>query len=176
MVRLDKASLRKLMIEKRVNYQDKELANKIILDKVLKFLVPYQSIGIFVSFDSEVNTHQIIKELISLNKNVYTSRFNKNELKFYPINDFNELKEGPLNILWPIESEEVLKNDLEVMIIPLLAFDDNNYRLGYGNGYYDKYLSDYKGLKVGIAYHIQHVKKLPIEAHDIPLDLIITNI
>jgi 5-formyltetrahydrofolate cyclo-ligase len=55
-----------------------------------------------------------------------------------------------------------------------VAFDIHGHRLGYGKGYYDRLLKKIKGLKVGLAYDFQIVDKLPVEPHDIPVDLIIT--
>jgi len=59
------------------------------------------------------------------------------------------------------------------VIVPMLAFDKNNYRLGYGGGYYDRYLKDYDGLKIGLAFDEQY-GELCIESFDMPLDIIIT--
>ncbi len=175
MVPLAKNKLRETLLLKRRNFQDKLVADQKISETVLEFLKDYRKIGIFVSRGEEIDTHRIIKELLNDSKEVYTSRFDKDEMKFYPILDFADLTLGPLDILWPLETIPVLKDDLEVMIIPMLAYDKFKHRLGYGKGYYDKYLSDFKGIKVGLAYSFQYVDKLPSEDHDIALDLIITD-
>ena len=74
----------------------------------------------------------------------------------------------------PISKKVVIP---EILLIPLLAFDDDLNRLGYGGGYYDRYLGKLKKkniLKIGIAYSFQNLKKIPINKHDVKLDFIIT--
>ena len=74
----------------------------------------------------------------------------------------------------PHSSLPVDKTDLDIILVPCVAFDEKKYRLGHGGGYYDRYLKDFHGLKIGIAYELQKVKEVPTEEHDVPLDLIIT--
>ena len=66
------------------------------------------------------------------------------------------------------------------MIVPLVGFDNNKFRLGYGGGFYDRYIKKLKKKKkiltIGLAYSFQKVKKIPINKHDIQLDFIVTNI
>ena len=66
------------------------------------------------------------------------------------------------------------KNDLDVIIVPLLGFDEKRNRLGHGKGYYDRFLKDLKALKIGVAFEAQKLDAVCIDEHDIPLDLIIT--
>ncbi len=84
---------------------------------------------------------------------------------------------GGFGTLVPFESAEALEPRL--LIVPLLAFDRRGYRLGYGKGHYDRALARLRAagpaLAVGIAYAGQEVESLPVEAHDIALDLIVTD-
>lgn len=64
----------------------------------------------------------------------------------------------------------------DVVIVPLLAFDDTLHRLGFGGGWYDRFLASQSiALKIGLAYESQYAAMLPVESHDIPLDLVVTD-
>ena len=58
------------------------------------------------------------------------------------------------------------------MIVPLIAFDSENRRLGHGKGYYDRFLSSSEALKIGVAFSEQKIRRVPVEAHDVPLDIV----
>lgn len=75
-------------------------------------------------------------------------------------------------ILAPKESAQIVEP--EVLIIPGLGFDLSGQRLGRGKGYYDKYLAEFKGLKVGVCFNDQMIESIPTEIHDVPLDYIVT--
>ena len=95
-----------------------------------------------------------------------------NILNFVTIEDLAQLKKGMLNIYEPV-GEVIAKNMIDVMIVPMVAYDKNRHRLGHGKGYYDRYLADYQGLKIGLAYKYQEVENIPWEKHDIKMDIII---
>ena len=61
-----------------------------------------------------------------------------------------------------------------MIVVPIVAFDEHLYRLGHGKGYYDRYLKQCRALKIGVAFDCQQVEKVPIEPHDVCLDMIIT--
>jgi len=85
-----------------------------------------------------------------------------------------ELEEGRYGTKHPSGDNEYT-GDIDFYIVPGLAFDKNGYRIGYGSGYYDTYFSAHStGFKLGICYHFQLIKDLPIEPHDINLNEIIT--
>lgn len=87
---------------------------------------------------------------------------------------FEQLNEdGMFKIPEPPESSAILKPD--ILIVPLLAFDNDGYRLGYGGGFYDRTISSLEHLTtVGYAYSCQYIAKLPNEAHDVRLDYVVT--
>lgn len=74
-------------------------------------------------------------------------------------------------------TEEIAAQDIDLVVVPMLSFDENGQRLGYGKGYYDKFLSGVRPdcLKVGVCFENgKSTEKLPAEAHDVPLDYVIT--
>ncbi len=86
----------------------------------------------------------------------------------------NEYIEGSFKIKEPLSKQLVLPKDIDVMVIPLVAFDDKLNRMGHGKGYYDRYLKQTNCLKIGVGFECQKVDALPCEDHDIPLDIIIS--
>ena len=97
-------------------------------------------------------------------------------MNFFPWKKNEVLQVNKYGILEPIKSKQSIPN---VMLVPLLAFDNNKYRLGYGKGYYDQYLNKYLKtfkniLTVGVAFSFQKYHKLPINDKDIKLNYILT--
>jgi 5-formyltetrahydrofolate cyclo-ligase len=87
-----------------------------------------------------------------------------------------ELILGPYNIFEPNAKHPLVqRNEIKACFAPLLAFDEKGRRLGNGKGFYDRFLDGFKGLKVGVGFEWQYsVTPLPDEAHDQPLDLVVT--
>ena len=75
----------------------------------------------------------------------------------------------------PIDKQEINKEFLDLMIVPLVGYDANCYRLVYGGGYYDRYLKDFNAPTIGLAYTFQYIEHYQSEDFDIPLDDIITD-
>ena len=85
------------------------------------------------------------------------------------------MQKNKYGILEPDEKIEIDKDQLDLMIVPLVGYNQNNYRLGYGGGYYDRYLKNYNGYTIGLAYTFQYLKDYQPEFFDIPLNQIITD-
>lgn len=81
---------------------------------------------------------------------------------------------GAFQIQEPNSSRICPKADIDVMVVPLVGFDENNHRLGHGKGYYDRYLEGMDVLVIGVAFEMQKLKNVSVEAHDRDCDLIIT--
>lgn len=133
----------------------------------------------FISFGHEVDTHNFIKKSLSHGKKIVVPiTFPKTkEIKPSEIYSFDELEVGFYNILTP--KDEFIRfidpKDIDLAIVPGLAFDRDGYRVGYGGGYYDRFLSKYPDIvKLGIAFDLQLIDKVPKEDFDIAVDIIIT--
>ena len=94
-------------------------------------------------------------------------------MNFYTINSLKELKKGNYGILEPDNDKLVNKKDIDLLIVPIVSYDKDHNRLGYGGGYYDRYLKDYAGNVIGLAFTFQQVEKLPVERFDLPIKTII---
>lgn len=143
----------------------------------------------YVSFRSEVDTRRIISDFMSLNIDIVVPRvmMSSGGLLAYLIKDIDELSPGFCGILEPIDDKifngkrQVKETDIDVCITPGLAFDEEKNRLGYGKGYYDRYLRHIKLQRadrftiIGIAYEEQMLKSIPHTAEDIKMDIIVTD-
>jgi len=175
-----KKSLRESMLEKRNSLSKEEIAeisikikeNLFGLDEFKKSKV----VMFYVSFNNEAYTHDMIKESFK-SKLVVVPKTLNNEIEPSIIIDFEQLiPSGKFGILEPIEAAKINIKNIQAVIVPGIAFDKNGHRLGFGFGYYDKFLAKVpKALKIGLAFDFQIVDNLPIEGHDAPVDLIVTD-
>ena len=152
----------------------------------LKFLKEFWNANAFLMYASlqgEVETLSLIKELLEEGKkNVYCPVTNGDKMEFYRIKAFEDLKEGNFHVLEP----EVVENNLFIpeknknycMIMPGLMFDKKGNRLGYGKGYYDKYLEkfpeDVKMTAIGLSYEAMIRDEIPAEETDRRADYVVT--
>lgn len=167
-----------MMKEKRltVNKETFSCHNQQIFQKVIQHPIVQSSkiIGCYVALPREVQTTQIILELLKDHR-VCVPKVEGNHMSFYEIHSLDDLKEGHFHVLEPLTSILIPICDIDLMIVPMLAFDDRQYRVGYGKGYYDKYFaSGYKGYKLGLAFSFQYIEKIDVDDNDIALDEIIT--
>ena len=84
------------------------------------------------------------------------------------------MKKGAHGIPEPTEIVPISIEEIEIILVPGLAFDKTGARMGFGKGYYDKLLETRKAIKIGICYDFQLLDKIPSEPHDVPMDIIIT--
>ena len=173
-----KNQLKASIIEKR-----NSLTKEEIIDKSKKIrnnlfnLEQYKkskTIMFFVSFNSEVDTHDMIKESLK-NKTVIVPKVAHHEIEPSVIIDFDNLIPGKFEILEPIEAMKIAYKNIDLVIVPGIVFDKEGHRIGYGFGYYDKFLRKVpKVIKVGLCFDFQLVDKIPREMHDVPVDMVVT--
>lgn len=137
------------------------------------------SLHSYISYKSEVDTSGIIRRLLQSGTIVsipYLDSATSEQFKSVKLESFDKLVEGPYGIMQPSSPIESDISLLEYVLVPLAAFDGFGNRLGYGKGYYDRFLAQLPSTttKIGLAYSSQEVDEIPSEAHDIPLDLVIT--
>lgn len=181
---MNKKILRKEILDERskLGIDDHKNYSKIILNTLLgsSYYKNAKTIMTFISFLDEVDTHEFIKKSIEDNKNIVVPITipETKELKLSLVKDFNELELGFYNILTP--KEEFIRDTepalVDLIIVPGVVFDKRGYRIGYGGGYYDRFLSkiDKKIPKISLAFDLQVIDKVPTEYYDIPVDYIIT--
>ena len=179
----DKKALRKQIIEELAKIQKPQyenlsyqIAKRLYDDEYWK---EAETIGLTISRFPEVETYQMIRKAWEEGKQVVIPKClpKTRELAFRTFTQFDQLESVYSGLLEPIESEttEVDPNKIDLLVVPGLAYSENGYRLGFGGGYYDRFLTQYKGRTLSLAFHQQIVTNLPIEEHDIPVGKIITD-
>ncbi len=125
---------------------------------------------------NEVDTTQIIHHSLLKGKKVVVPKVVEDgQLKHIEIKSTNNLKRNRWGILEPEDGEEVNIEELNVIIVPMVAGDRQRNRLGYGKGFYDRFLVKSDAFKIGLLFDLQiHPEELPAETFDIPLDLLLS--
>lgn len=182
-----KISIRKKMLALRGELTDEECMEKS--NFIWRNLFTLQSIQkaeyilCYVDYTSEVKTKGLIEQMLSLGKHVYVPRVCGEDMDFYRISSLNDLLAGYRGILEPQSdadkrfTEELLAQHKEdtVMLLPGVAFDKKGGRIGYGKGYYDRYLMRIPCKeRIALSYQMQLVKDAKSSEQDIPLTGIVT--
>ena len=173
-----KNQLKESILEKRNSLTKEEIIGKSrkIQDNLfnLEQYKKLKTIMFFVSFNSEVNTHEMIKNALG-NKTTVVPKVEQHEIEPSVIIDFDNLMPSKLGILEPIEAMKIAYKHIDLVLVPGIAFDMEGHRIGYGYGYYDKFLKKVpKAVKIGLCFDFQVVDKVPREEHDVPVDLVVT--
>lgn len=130
----------------------------------------------YVSMDNEIDTIMFIDYSLSLEKRVFVPRVSGKDMEFYEISDISELNPGYMGIYEPdINGKEPDYSRTGFMCMPGLAFDRSYNRIGYGGGFYDRYLSvESKLYKAALAYEAQLLESIPAQDGDVRPDMIVT--
>jgi len=178
----EKSLLRKEVLLKRNSMNRSEVSTKsnVIQRKLIESPVFNQSksVGLYLAIGSEVQTREIINYALDLGKTVLLPRIMSNDLRFYVV-DQKDFEENSFDVnRFGIKEPKIDKpaDFIDLLIIPGIVFDMYGFRIGYGYGYYDKYLTINKYSKsIGLAYDFQFIKKpIPILPHDRKIDVLIT--
>lgn len=135
-------------------------------------IVGADSFFVYNALAGEAATGNILARLLAENKKVYLPRTECKEM-FAVRWEGQALQKGAFGIYEP--GGEPFFGEIDVCVLPLLAADGQFYRLGYGGGYYDRFLSGKNIFKVGLCYDFQLTGRVPHEPHDIRLDALVTD-
>lgn len=180
----NKKTIRNIIKEKRsiLTDKEKELMDNIIFNKIIEsesYKIA-KVMFVYVSFQGEVDTKRFIEYALNQDKRICVPKIvsKKEGLKAVEINSLQDLKEGAYGILEPEGfNSEINKEEIDLILMPGVAFDKEGGRVGYGGGFYDRFL---KGVskdtsKIALAYDFQIFNKVPMEEQDVRIDGIITN-
>jgi len=178
----DKDYLREkyLKIRKNISNMDRIHIANSILSKIimLKEYKEAKLICSYMSLEDEVYTHVINKKILEAKKTLALPVVCESNLEFYKVSDLKNIEEiSNFGIREPKRVEEnLIKENIDLMIIPGICFDEHCNRLGFGKGYYDKYLANLANntFKIGICYDSQIEREIPVTNMDILMDLVIT--
>lgn len=167
-----------LTLRNEIPASEKAEFDKILTDKILSLpeFESAQCVLLFASIGSEVDTWGVFSECIRQNKKVYFPKCIDGErMEFLRTASKNDFTVGKYGIPEPTSDEKYIsnsKNDLG--LIPALAVGKDFSRLGYGKGYYDRFLKDFQGISVCPVYPQQLCESVPTDEFDIPPKIIIT--
>lgn len=166
---------------KKLNRDEVDTLSGKILSYLIKMPVFKKSkvIMVYLSFKNEVDTFKLIELMLEENKTVVVPYTNKEENILIPsiLKDLgSSLSKNPFGYLEPKKDtlDPINPEDIDLVIVPGLAFDKIGNRVGYGGGYYDRLLKKTNAIKVAVAYDFQVFARVPTSKHDIPVDYIVT--
>ena len=178
-----KESMRKriILLRECMPVSERERAAYFVFDSFFK-LPEYQTAEVifaFAGYNSEVPTLNCIFRMINEGKRVALPKvIDDKNMEFYEVRKISDIRKSPMGIPEPVGNYDSIDFRPDIFLMPGVAFDKKFNRLGYGRGYYDRYLSS-KGYgrfvwKVALAFACQVVERVPHDDRDIPLDMIIT--
>lgn len=162
-------AMRQMLSEvEKINASEEVFAR---LEKTAAFLMA-DNVLMYHSLPDELSTHAFLKKWGG-RKHFYLPRVNGVNLDILPY-DESRLELGSFHIEEPTGENCVDPSQIELMIVPAVAYDRKGNRLGRGKGFYDRLLGDVTATKIGVGYEFQLLDELPAESHDVPMDMIIT--
>ncbi|MGB0392080.1 MAG: 5-formyltetrahydrofolate cyclo-ligase, partial [Salibacteraceae bacterium] len=175
----NKKRIRKEMsiLRNEVSAEQKKIFDKSIC-KQLRRLAIERNVNVVHSYlpmGSEVNVLPLIQEFLESGIQVVCPKTLPNRiLENRVLKSLDDLEEGIMHTFHP-KAPDLYTGQYDLIIVPGLAFDERKYRVGYGGGYYDGFLSEHnEALKAGVFYPFQKVDQVPTESHDLALDVILT--
>lgn len=141
-----------------------------------EYFIRAETLALYSPINDEVATAQIFAAARELNKRLCYSRVVGDELEFIEVCAVNELVPGAFGVAEPVTGKKISIAELDLVVVPGVAFDLRGHRLGYGRGFYDRQLTGKAAatVAVGLCFEIQLCELLPTEVHDQALDYIAT--
>ena len=176
---MNKSEIRKKILEIRKNYQVKN--QKINFKEILNILkerkIKKKIIGGYYPFNYEIDTIHILEKFEKKNYIISLPKIRKNsQMDFFQWSFKDPLTINKYGIPEPISTKIQFPN---ILLVPLVAYDKDLNRLGYGGGFYDRYIKKIRKKKdvitIGFSYSFQKIKQIKINKHDIKLDFVLTN-
>lgn len=176
---MDKKTLRSLLISQRDTLDpiDKQSRDQLINKFLIEFvnLLKPKSVHTFLPINSEPNIYPFIDFLFTQNiKVICPKTLAGRKLEHLELLAPNAILPGKWGTLFP-DGDKKFIHSPDLIIVPALAFDFNNYRLGYGGGFYDQFLESNQAKNsflLSVAYDFQLLDKIPLEAHDSKVNLV----
>lgn len=170
-IRKEVLNQRNQMTEKEWDEHSHEICKKVVTHP---FFLNSEEIYCYIDFRKEVGTRSIIEKAWRLGKKVAVPRIEASEMNFYYIESFLELESGHFGVLEPTGKERAEGKQV-LVIMPGAAFDETRNRIGYGKGYYDKFLQKHPTYDtLALAFQMQMVKEIPVDSFDVKPNQIIT--
>jgi 5-formyltetrahydrofolate cyclo-ligase len=168
--------LRQHLTEENIDEWSLQIANQLIRLDIWQH--SFYHLFLPIESQKEINTEYILQVLAGKDKNIVLSKsdFETREMTHFLLTDNTTIKKNSYDIPEPIDGLEVPVFKIDVVFVPLLAFDENGNRVGYGKGFYDKFLAECKPeiLKIGLSFFESEKVISDVLNTDIQLDLCVT--
>lgn len=181
---MDKAAIRRLALDRRAAQMDKDALSRRIGETLLALpeFAAAAAVAIYLDARTEVRTRHALPMLLASGKRIVVPWCDEDELRLFALESPDELASGSFSILEPLPelrqqtTRQVAPVEIDLFVIPGVAFDRSGTRLGHGRGYFDRLLARvrYDATLVGLAFECQLFDNLPSETHDIRMHRIIT--
>lgn len=169
-------ALRQTLSSSQIEDDSMAIANQLLKLPIWEY--SFYHIFLAIEAQKEVNTDYILNILSGKDKNILISKsnFETGEMINFLLTDSTIIKKNEYNIPEPIDGIEINNNKIEIVFIPLLAYDTDGNRVGYGKGFYDKFLKQCKPetIKVGLSFFEAENKITDISIYDVKLDFCVT--
>ena len=177
----EKLRARVLTTREALELDQVEIGGQAILERVLG-LRQYRQASLIHSYisskENEVDTRELIEISLEQGKRVVVPVLEqgKKTMAHALIESLNELVAGPWGLVQPdpakanwLEEQAVI----DLVVVPGIAFDRRGHRIGFGGGYYDRFLADLQAVKLGLCYDDLVLQEIPNESHDVPMDIVV---
>lgn len=189
-IQVAKVALRKSMQKKltALSQEEKKLQSENVITKLfaLPLLQKSKRISVYLSTEDEISTEPILKYIFENKKSCFVPRYSRNDMEMVKLNSMKDWEALPLtkwNIKQP-DLSDIRENALEgggldLVIVPGVAFTSKGDRLGHGKGFYDTFLTSlekrqrYAPITVALAFKEQVLNEIPLQQHDVKIDLIL---
>lgn len=179
---MEKSQWRKKMIAnlQALTNQEREKVSKKLIAELLQSNLwkNAKSIGVTISRGFEWDTNPIIDAAWQEKKAVCVPKCEPKTRKmtFHQLTSYEQLEEAYFGLLEPIVdlTEKMHKDRIDLLLVPGVVFDRSGFRIGFGGGYYDRFLSDFPNMTVSLLHSMQLIERVPKEEFDIPVEHLIT--
>ena len=175
---------RKKLIRKEIFRRRKEASSQQVIENSAKIcrtlcqLEEFQKaewVYIYIDYKNEVMTGEIMEQALAMGKHVAAPKVVGKDMIFYEIQSLDDLEPGYFGIREPREDLPVADCETAFLVMPGVAFDREKHRVGYGGGFYDRFLEKHTKLyKAALAFEFQMMEEIPVEPTDILPDVVIT--
>ena len=175
---MDKTSLRKQIREKKraMTPEEIEAASQKLCQLFLasELYRRAKTVYGYLPYNQEVRTVPMLEQALADGKRIAVPKVYGDEMKFIYLTDLRQVETGYAGIPEPVEDGPVADDPTALVLMPGLAFDNEGHRIGYGGGFYDRFLAaEPTHPTLALCYEFQMVQQLPVEEFDIPVDVVL---
>ena len=170
-IRLNMRAMRRALTKDFIEEASREIQSALLSLDCVNLA---KTVMMYMSAFNEPKTDILLDSFKNSGKRIVVPVSNRSDYTITPAVISGDFVKGEYGISEPDVLQPIQADEIDVLIVPALAFDRCGNRLGFGKGYYDRLLAEFNGVKIGVAYDFQVLDKLPVTPNDIPMDMIVT--